>query len=146
MSESGAAHGRLSDRPGSESPAFQSCLPQEVMKYAPDTEGGLAFRDHRIKAALDEIQRLALHEKDRQPRTAVSFSFGYNTGSGIDKGIYRRSRSHARKAVRTSRITLSQSPWVCWRKRRILGYQGESLRPMSQRQSGAKGMSVHTIF
>jgi hypothetical protein len=53
VSESGTAPERLRDRPGSESPAFQSCLPQEVMKYAPDTEGGLAFRDHRSKAALD---------------------------------------------------------------------------------------------
>jgi hypothetical protein len=53
VSESGTAHERLSDRPGSKTPAFQSYLPQEVMKNAPDTEGGLAFRDHRSKAALD---------------------------------------------------------------------------------------------
>ena len=53
VSESGAAPERLSDRPGSKTPAFQSYLPQEVMKNAPDTEGGLAFRDHRSKAALD---------------------------------------------------------------------------------------------
>jgi hypothetical protein len=60
VSESGTAPERLSDRPGLTAPAFQSCLPQEVMKYAPDTEGGLVFRDHRSKAALDQVQGLAL--------------------------------------------------------------------------------------
>ncbi len=64
MSESGTAHERLSDRPGFMAPAFQYYLPQEVIKYAPDTEGGLVFRDHRSKATLDKVQKLALKREE----------------------------------------------------------------------------------
>src|SRR3982750_85059 len=43
----------------------------------------------------------------------------------------------------TSAMTLSQSPGRGWRKRRIVGYQGESLRSSSHRKTGEKGSKTH---
>jgi hypothetical protein len=45
---------------------------------------------------------------------------------------------NARNWRATSAKTAAQSPAVGWRNSRIAGYQGESARPSSQRQSGAK--------
>ena len=39
---------------------------------------------------------------------------------------------------------LDQSPLLCWRKRRAVGYQGLSARFRSQRQSAVYGNRIHT--
>src|ERR1700679_683074 len=50
----------------------------------------------------------------------------------------------ARRASTTALIGVVQSPWRVWRKRRVVRYQGESVRSSSQRSSPWKGSSVQT--
>src|SRR5688572_12466333 len=50
--------------------------------------------------------------------------------------------SRCRRAAAISWKTDSQSPRCFWRNRRIVGYQGLSLRSRSQRQSGMKGKAT----
>ena len=50
----------------------------------------------------------------------------------------------ARSASVTRAITAPQSPALCWRKRRALGYHGLSSRSNDHRQSAADARRIHT--
>src|SRR5258706_15982851 len=49
-----------------------------------------------------------------------------------------------RSSLTISPMTARQSPGVGWRNSRIVGYQGESVRSRSQRQSGTCSRASHT--
>src|SRR5258707_15513717 len=50
----------------------------------------------------------------------------------------------SRNSLPTISITVVQSPRFCWRNSRIVGYQGLSLRFVSQRQSARNGSRIQT--
>src|SRR5438094_680795 len=53
-------------------------------------------------------------------------------------------RNDSASSATTRSTTDAQSPRVCWRNKRIVGYHGLSSRSRSQRQSDGVGINVQT--
>src|SRR5205807_1842685 len=65
-------------------------------------------------------------------------------GFGLLPPTYFARAARPRTSAAQRSKTSLQSPARCWRKRRIVGYQGLSVRSRSQRQSGTLDSKTHT--
>ena len=82
----------------------------------------------------------ALQKRNGQGQPGTRFAASVSSVSMVPirpwNSIGQRRRASPASASRSEASASDQVPGAAWRKRRALGYQGESLRRRSQRQSG----------